>query len=233
MTNKPIVSVLTPSYNKSLYVLDAIKSVVNQSLKSFEYFVIDNSTDESTRNLVSSYIKELNDDRVKLFIEDYSKEEREKYYIPSRIINKYYDMMNGEYVFYLSDDDIVDSECFEIMSNFLKEIDCDICSCWLSRERWRNGEKVQHSGDIVPGRIISIGESVDCVYDGGQIMHRLSCLKEIDKPYYPEIRDGSNHHCDGLFLNKLTKKYQIYNVKTDKPLVVHRHTESSLWTSYR
>jgi len=225
----PAISILTPSYNKSIYVLDSIKSVIGQTFKDIEYFIVENSTDEKTRGLVDNYVKSLNDPRVHLFFEDYPAATRIQYYVPSLIINKYFDLMHGDYILYLSDDDILDLECVEKVMDMLKT-GVSACSFKLRKQIWRNGKFVADNGDITPSHKTALGEGIDCVIDGGQIVISKACLPKLGQPYYRVAKDGDSHHCDGLFLNRLTKIVHIFPIFTEKPLVYHRQTEISLWT---
>jgi len=62
-----LVSVIVPSYNCEKYIIDTIKSVVNQTYKNWELIIIDDASPDNTYNIVSKYIEDnkLND-KIKL-----------------------------------------------------------------------------------------------------------------------------------------------------------------------
>ena len=57
MFKKPKVSVLMPVYNtKESYLRTAIDSILNQTFRDFEFFILnDNSTDENVERVIRSY----------------------------------------------------------------------------------------------------------------------------------------------------------------------------------
>ena len=58
--NYPEVSVVMPVYNAEKYLRDAIESILNQSFRNFEFFIIDDaSTDKSVE-----IIKSFSDNRI-------------------------------------------------------------------------------------------------------------------------------------------------------------------------
>ena len=61
--NKPIVSVIIPTYNREEVLPRAIKSVLNQIFKDFELVIVDDGSTDNTKDVV----KNFNDDRVKYF----------------------------------------------------------------------------------------------------------------------------------------------------------------------
>lgn len=56
-----MISVLMPTYNCSEYISDAIKSILNQTYKGFEFLIIDDGSTDSTKEIVSIF----NDSRIK------------------------------------------------------------------------------------------------------------------------------------------------------------------------
>ena len=63
--NKPLISVLVPSFNKANVILKSIRSIQNQSFKNIEIIIVnDGSTDNSTQ--IFKYLLET-DPRVRIF----------------------------------------------------------------------------------------------------------------------------------------------------------------------
>ncbi len=58
-----MISVITTTYNYDEFIIDAIKSVLNQTFKDFEYLIIDDGSTDRTEYLVKS----INDDRIKYY----------------------------------------------------------------------------------------------------------------------------------------------------------------------
>ena len=60
---KPKFSVIIPTYNRVNQIKDAIKSVLEQTLQSFEIIVIDNCSVDNTASLINSF-KDIDIDYV-------------------------------------------------------------------------------------------------------------------------------------------------------------------------
>ncbi len=94
--NKPLFSVVIPTYKKPSYLKLAIQSVLNQSLKNFELIIIDDSSKDKTREIVNSF----NNKKI-LYIENKSN-------IGVALnIKKAFSIAKGKYIFLLGDDDII------------------------------------------------------------------------------------------------------------------------------
>jgi len=61
---KPAVSVVMPVYNSERYIGESIDSILNQTYDDFEFIIIDDSSTDSTKNIVEEYMSR--DDRIKL-----------------------------------------------------------------------------------------------------------------------------------------------------------------------
>jgi glycosyltransferase involved in cell wall biosynthesis len=66
--NKPIVSVVMPVFNAEHYVHKAIKSIFNQTLKNFEFIVVNDASKDKTAEVIRSYAKK--DKRIRLINND-------------------------------------------------------------------------------------------------------------------------------------------------------------------
>ena len=189
--------------------------------------MIENSTDIETKNTVKDIFADYRDERMYYVDEYFTDRERKEKYPTAVLLNKYYDLMTGDFMFYISDDDVLEKDCFkemiesfdsnsEIMVNWHGQMTVDV------RDRGQQNTVSTRNADYT----IMAGTTADCVIDGGVIMFRRECLNEIEKPYYVETYPEAGH-CDGLFMNKLNKKWSFFPVR--KVLSTHRRTKLSTW----
>jgi len=217
------VEVITPSYNKGKYISGAIKSVLQQTFTDWNYTIIENSTDTTTRSLVHSFI----DPRITIIDEDIPEELRRSEYMTAVLLNRYMPQMKGDLIFYLSDDDMFMNNCFSICVDFMRvhqEAQVGYFSMIDTRED-ANGYFNQISERQVSSKW-PVGSNMDCMLDGGEVFFRRSVLDTIEQPYF--VTDLPNAaHCDGLFLNKISSKFAFYPVPP--VLLTHRRTRLSTW----
>lgn len=224
-----LLSIVTPSFNKPEYVLDAVNSVLNQTFRKFEYWIIDNSTDGLTRPLLRKIAGQ--DPRIQYLEFDFTPLERRQFYVPAYILNQLYPELESKYVFYLSDDDILLPQAIQLMFRFLETTNYYVCYHTMQRQTYQKGRWIEQ-GNITANRPVgknTQNTNVDCYLDGGQIMHRTDCLKQLDYPYFYE-EHAHAPHSDGLFLQKLAQLWTFYPVPETKPLSIHRITPKSTWT---
>ncbi len=239
----PKVSVFIPSFNKGAYVLDALRSVFAQTTPDWELWILENSNDGRTHLIVENFLYEqlgaryLNDWAAKgVYYERLEGEEIEKkrreMYIPAWLLNVYYPEASGKYIFYLSDDDLIDPECLEVMA---AELDANP-GYRVVYASMRQGSPTG-PGDCGPWPDIGIPAldpkmfpgSVDCRVDGGQIMHHKTCLDALAYPYFEENPDSTvARHADGLFLERLVGRFPFWPIP--RYLITHRWTSLSAWS---
>jgi spore maturation protein CgeD len=222
-------SVFLPSYNKPTYVLDAINSILGQTCADWELWLVENSTDQQTRGVIAAS-GVLSDPRIRYTEVDVPNDTRESVYVPAWLINQYYPQANGEYMFYLSDDDILGPDCIQACVTYLDTY-ADKSVCYFSMDFVRvgcipasaNGQVTTIKADVVRGP-----RMVDCHIDGGQVAHRKSCLDKLKQPYFPETLDTETRHADGVFLESLAEHYDFWPIPHF--LATHRYTPASLWS---
>lgn len=117
----PLISVIIPVYNREKYILEAIESILKQTIQSFEIIIIDDgSTDKSLK-----LIKTCNDPRIVVI-------ENSENIGVSLSRNKALDRALGTYIAYMDSDDISHPKRFEKQLKVLKSNpNIDACGCWL------------------------------------------------------------------------------------------------------
>jgi len=66
MVQTPLVSIITPSYNSTLFIKETIESVLNQTYKNWEMIIVDDDSTDKSQEIVALYASK--DDRIKLLI---------------------------------------------------------------------------------------------------------------------------------------------------------------------
>lgn len=93
---KPLVSVIIPSYNGERFIEDAMESVRNQTCENWELIIVDDASVDGSKDVVRKYIT---DRRIKLIEHRYNKG------IP-KTKNAGLAVARGKYVAFLDQDDI-------------------------------------------------------------------------------------------------------------------------------
>lgn len=102
--NTPKVSIIMPSYNRAAMISKAISSVLNQTYINWELIVVDDGSQDGTKDIINSY---LNDNRIQ-YIEGEHKG-------VSFARNLGLSNISGDYVFYLDSDNTWNLCYLEVM----------------------------------------------------------------------------------------------------------------------
>ncbi|WP_080506047.1 glycosyltransferase family 2 protein [Halorubrum sp. BV1] len=101
--DRPLVSIVTPSYNQSEYIEDTLQSVQNQTYKNIEHLVIDGGSNDGTQDILRKYESEYNLQWVSESDEG-----------QCDAINKGFSRANGDIIAWLNSDDVYfDTKVFE------------------------------------------------------------------------------------------------------------------------
>lgn len=98
MTN-PLVSIITPTYNHELYIIDCIRSVQEQTYTNWEMIIIDDGSTDHTYNVAKLFSE--NDTRIKIFTQ-----ENKGIFKLSETYNYALQKATGKYIAVLEGDDI-------------------------------------------------------------------------------------------------------------------------------
>jgi glycosyltransferase involved in cell wall biosynthesis len=94
-----LVSILIPTYNRELYIREAIESAINQKYKNLEIIIVDNCSKDNTTEIINDYLKL--DNRIKYYI-------NKENIGPVLNWHKCIELASGEYVKILWSDDLID-----------------------------------------------------------------------------------------------------------------------------
>ncbi|OJW50116.1 MAG: hypothetical protein BGO67_01950 [Alphaproteobacteria bacterium 41-28] len=105
----PLVSIIIPTYNREKFIGEAIQSVLNQTYKNFEVIVIDDGSQDRTREVVLSF----RDERV-----SYSHTTNQGRSIARNLALKH---AKGTYIAFLDSDDLYYKDKIEKQVEFLEK----------------------------------------------------------------------------------------------------------------
>lgn len=226
------ISVFTPTRgeDKLPYLFQALIDLQAQTFGEWEWFILDNA--EERRHYLARVLDSA-DERVKyVYDNDF---DRSQVHAMPYLLNKYYPQATGDLIFYLSDDDRLDPALFSTFVSWFDK-NPDTSAAWVSLGLVNvtgPDDEGMLRGAIPAEGVLSAG-MLDNRVDGGQIMHRKSCLDVIGQPYFPEsVADESARHCDGQFMEKLAQHWNFYPVGvSSKFYVTHRFTPVSTFTPF-
>ena len=101
---RPLVTVVTVTYNSSMYVRDAIESVLAQSYDHLEFIIADDCSTDNTWSIIQEY----NDPRINSY-----RNEKNLLEYPNR--NKALEKASGKYLIFIDGDDVMYPHGLEFM----------------------------------------------------------------------------------------------------------------------
>ena len=106
----PLVSIVIPTYNRVEELKRAVKSIYSQTFKNWEIIVIDNNSEDNTKE----YIKELNNNKIKFFSTNNNG-------VIAKSRNIGIQKAKGTYLAFLDSDDWWDPRKLEISLKYLNQ----------------------------------------------------------------------------------------------------------------
>lgn len=105
------ISIITPVFNRECTISRCIESVISQQYNNYEFILIDDASTDSTRNIISGYLKHTELKLIKL------DENRGPSYARNRGIEK----ATGDFSMLLDSDDYLEKGALDILNSFLNQ----------------------------------------------------------------------------------------------------------------
>jgi len=123
-STSPIVSVIIPTFNQAELLLIALQSVINQTFQDWEAIVIDNHSQDTTKEIVES----MNDSRIRYLI--FSNQG-----IIAASRNQGINHANGNYIAFLDSDDLwYPSKLSTCLEYFRQGADATCHGMWIRKD---------------------------------------------------------------------------------------------------
>lgn len=179
MKTKPLISVIVPVYNTEKYLKKCIDSIIMQTYKEFELFLVDDGSTDSCPMLCDEYA--VTDSRVKVI---HKKNEGQ-----GRARNMALDAASGKYISFIDSDDWIVPDMFEKMINAAEQYSADIVFCGIAvfnglkitENRYFEGVKLYDNNSLMKDFI-----STPYIHSGP--CNKLFSRFLFDKIRFPDIR---------------------------------------------
>lgn len=112
---KPQITIFTPTYNRGYIIKNLYESLQKQTIKDFEWLVVDDGSTDNTMELFQNWTELSNEFKIK-----YAKVENGGKH---RAINTGLDMAEGELFFIVDSDDFLVDNAIEIIIKWYKSIE--------------------------------------------------------------------------------------------------------------
>lgn len=178
--NYPLVSVLIPAYNRPHYLELALQSALNQTYPNIEIIISDDSTNNEVEKMLKPYLNKYNNIRYY----------RNNSPLVEGNFDRCFQLVRGEYINYLMDDDIFHPEKIEKMIKyFLKYKDITLVTSYRKLID-QNGyelpdlpttEKLFHEDTIIDGKVLGnymLKNNINVVGEPTTVLFRKQDLSE-------------------------------------------------------
>ena len=217
------VSVILPVYNVAPYLDEAFQSLINQSLHDIEIIVVNDGATDNSQDYIDKYM--ASDSRIKCI--------KQVNQGLSGARNTGMKFIQGEYVYFMDSDDIIEDDSLEICYNYAKQNDADVCLFDADIFYEKNAKTVSWNYDrsniLIENRKYQGEELFNILMDKGQ--HRAvvwlqfikgDYLKRLNLTFFPGII-----HEDELFTPQLL--LQTENIAyLNRKFIKHRIRSSSI-----
>lgn len=190
--NNMLLTIFTPTYNRAYILPKLYESLCEQESDKygFEWLIIDDDSDDDTRNLVEKWIVEKKSFEIRYFRQDHGGKHR--------ALNKAFDLAKGEFLFIVDSDDELTPNAVSLINTWLLDIREQSDFAGVA------GLKISNSGEIWGGNVEFANSYVDATNFEREKYHllgdkaevyRTSLLKQFKFPEIPNEYFVTEDYC--------------------------------------
>ena len=191
--NSPLISIIVPVYNTSLYLEECVNSLVCQSLPDIEIILVDDGSTDNSGELCDEYARR--DARITVI--------HQKNGGLAQARNSGMAVIRGKYTMFVDSDDWVDTTMCESLLDAMLKNDAQVAMCSYVRE-YADNSLVR---EVFPE---------DVVFCGKEVQRRL-CGPLGEELRYPEKMDCLNMMCGKLYVSALLKGTDVTDISVIGP----------------
>lgn len=204
-----LVSIITPNYNCEKFIKKTVESVLNQTYKNWELLIIDDCSEDKSREIIQEFIKK--ESRIKLIKMDNNSG-------AALCRNKGIELAKGKYIAFLDSDDIWTNLKLEKQIDFMEKNNVDFTySQYTHIDESGNSLKIKAR---IPKKITYRKMLFHCYTGCLTVVYNQDNLGKI---YGPNISKSNDY---GLFLQVLKKVKKARGIKEN--LAYYRIRKNSL-----
>ncbi|HJM15974.1 MAG TPA: glycosyltransferase family 2 protein [Flavobacteriales bacterium] len=137
-----LVSIITPSYNSSKFIMECVNSVISQTFQNWEMIIVDDCSNDNSKDIIS--VLSAKDERIKSIFLEENVGSAEARNIAIR-------QAKGKYIAFLDSDDIWNEDKLENQISFMNEK--DIAFSFTSYQPISEDGKTKYSVIISPKKM--------------------------------------------------------------------------------
>lgn len=220
MNEKPLVSILTNTYNRSELIHRCIESIQRQTYSNYEHIIVDGNSTDNTKEVVESY----NDPHIK-YIKLNTRGPQIQMEAGSKIAK-------GKYVTFLDDDDEYLPDKIEKQVNLFEQEpeDIGVVYCWMTYYRNDNpNNPIKIHKTELKGFVGDIAPSSPLISGTPTMMIRLKVFKEYGGTFDDSIGIPGS---DWELMSRICQKYKVDYVPESLVKVYVDHGYKRLSTDF-
>ena len=211
----PLVSILVPVYNASLYLRACLDSIINQSYRNLQIVLIDDGSRDDSLSICQHYASV--DDRIEV----YTQENQGVAITRNHLLMK----AKGDYVLFIDSDDWVELDMIEYLISLTNECGADIVMCDKLINESLPSRKISIN---ILGKDVAIRDFLEHKYLDGSLWNKL--LKR-ELLFNVAFQEGISYGEDALFVWDILQNVAKV-VITTKQLYHYRMNDTSLSHNY-